>query len=227
MIIPVILSVACLSVAILFISNELGGRMLKAAVLKGCASLMFVCLGAWALSGHSSSFGVLVMVGLVLGMVGDVLLNMRFLYTGSASNKVFAVGILAFLSGHFLYIAALIGRSTAILLPAVVTCAVLSVISVPQLIKHVTAPSRGLKIFGYVYLVIVIAMFSLAACLLVTGGVCPLHLLFFAGALLFVVSDFIMIYYSFGKKLKLLRVANLLLYYVAQLLIALTILSAA
>ena len=44
------------------------------------------------------------------------------------------------------------------------------------------------------------------------------------GGLLFVVSDFIMIYYSFGKKIKPLRAINLLSYYAAQLLIALCIL---
>ena len=46
------------------------------------------------------------------------------------------------------------------------------------------------------------------------------------GGLLFVFSDFIMIYYSFGKKIKPLRAINLLSYYAGQLLIAVCILLA-
>ena len=67
-----------------------------------------------------------------------------------------------------------------------------------------------MKLFGYVYLVIVIAMFSCSAVLLVLDGVQALTVLFAIGGLLFVVSDFIMIYYSFGKKIKPLRAINLL-----------------
>ena len=151
---------------------------------------------------------------------------LRNQFTGGKSMKIFAVGILAFLSGHFLYIAALIGRSPAIILPALIATAVLSALAIPPLMKRITAPSAGLKIFGYVYLVVVIAMFSCAAALLVTLGAGALTLVFTLGALLFVVSDFIMIYYSFGKKIKPLRAINLLCYYIGQLMIAVCILLA-
>ena len=100
----------------------------------------------------------------------------------------------------------------------------LSVAAIPPLMKRITAPSKGLKIFGYVYLVIVIAMFSCAASLLIRLGAHVTTVLFAVGGLLFMVSDFIMIYYSFGKKIRPLRAVNLLTYYIAQLLIALTIL---
>ena len=59
-----------------------------------------------------------------------------------------------------------------------------------------------------------------------TKGAGALTLVFTLGALLFVVSDFIMIYYSFGKKIKPLRAINLLCYYVGQLMIAVCILLA-
>ena len=53
-----------------------------------------------------------------------------------------------------------------------------------------------MKAFGYVYLVIVIAMFSCAASLLFKLGAHAATILFAIGGLLFMVSDFIMIYYS-------------------------------
>lgn len=215
-----------LAVDIRFISAEYAGKMLKATVLKGAASLVFVLLGVFCFVQHPGSFGRLILIGLVLGMLGDIFLNMRNLYEGSKSSKVFAVGILAFLSGHFLYIAALIGRQSAIILPALIMTLVISVLAIPPLMKRICAPSKGLKIFGYVYLVIVIAMFSCAASLLIKDGFSPLSIVFTVGGALFMVSDFIMIYYSFGKKIKPLRAINLLSYYVGQLLIACCILLA-
>ncbi len=219
-------AVVGLALDVWFIKTELAGRMGKAVVLKGLASLMFVLLGLYCCACHASGFGRLIVIGLVLGMVGDVLLNLRNLYEGGVSMRVFAVGILAFLSGHFLYIAALIGRCPETVLMALIVTAVLSVAAIPPLIRRITAPSKGLKIFGYVYLVIVIAMFSFALSLLIKQGAGPLELVFTVGALLFVVSDFIMIYYTFGKKLKPLRATNLLSYYLGQLLIACSILLA-
>lgn len=221
-----IICVVGLLIDIWFIKTEYAGLMVRATVLKGLASAFFVALGIICFAENATGFGKLIVIGLALGLVGDVLLNLRNVVTGGASMKVFALGILAFLSGHFLYIAALVAANTGIVLLAVVLTAVLSAAAIPPLMRRITAPSKGLKMFGYVYLVVVIAMFSCAAILLVKAGASMLTVLFAIGALFFVVSDFIMIYYSFGKKIKPLRAINLLSYYVGQLLIATAILFA-
>lgn len=220
----VLICLVGLAIDIWFIKSEYAGKMGKATLLKGLASLAFVILGALCLSISRSAFGRLIFIGLVLGMVGDVFLNLRNQFSGGKSMKIFAVGILAFLSGHFLYIAALIKSCSAIVLPALIITALISVCAIPPLMKRITAPSKGLKIFGYVYLVVVIAMFSCALMVLIKTGAAIANVLFAIGGLLFMVSDFIMIYYSFGKKIKPLRAINLLSYYVGQLLIAFCIL---
>lgn len=219
-----LICIAGLVVDICFIKAEYAGKMARATLLKGIASCFFVLLGLVCYLENTTDFGRLILIGLALGLVGDVFLNLRNQFEGGKSRKIFAVGILAFLSGHYLYIAALIGRSSRILLPALAATAVLSVLAIPPLMKRITAPSKGLKLFGYVYLVTVIAMFSFAAMLLIMEGQSAMHIVFTIGALLFIVSDFIMIYYSFGKKIKPLRAINLLSYYAGQLLIAACIL---
>lgn len=221
-----LLCVVGLLVDIWFIKTEYAGKMVKATVLKGAASLFFVLLGFVCYAANTAPFGKLIVIGLVLGLVGDVLLNLRNVFEGRKSMLVFALGILAFLSGHFLYIAALIRLKADIVAWAAVLTVIISVLAIPPLMRRITAPSMGLKIFGYVYLVVVIAMFSCAAMLLVKLGASALTVLFAVGALLFMVSDFIMIYYSFGKKIKPLRAINLLSYYAGQLLIAIAILFA-
>lgn len=208
-----------------FIKTELSGKMKEAVVFKGLASLFFVLLGLVCYLINPTSFGLLIFIGLILGMLGDILLNLRNVVEPDRSKKVFALGILAFIAGHFLYIAALIREKSSIVLPALLIAFILSVVSIPPLMKRITAPSKGLKIFGYVYLAIVITMFACAAVTLIKDGVTAKNMLFAIGAFLFMISDFIMIYYSFGKKLKPLRVTNLLLYYIGQLLIAFCILA--
>lgn len=208
----------------LFIKAELASRMVKAVVLKGLAAAFFVALGSYLTALFPSQYAKLVLIGLILGMIGDILLNLRYVVSEKKSTIVFALGILAFLSGHFLYIASLfhIGGSS-ILVWSLCLTVVLSLLAIPQLMKRITAPSKGLKIFGYVYLVIVTLMFCTSASLLIRGFVGDRTIVFVLGALSFIVSDFIMIYYNFGKKIPALRATNLLTYYLGQVLIAITI----
>lgn len=219
-----LICVSGLIVDALFIRTEYAGKMGLATLLKGIASLFFVALGYVCFAYRPSSFGINIFYGLVLGLIGDVLLNMRNLFTGKPSMIVFAVGILAFLGGHFFYIAALLARCPQSLISDLIVTLIVAVIAIPPLMRSIKAPSTGLKIFGYVYLIVVSAMFSCAAVILIKTGSSLLNITFAAGALLFLVSDFIMIYYSFGKKIKPLRAINLLCYYVGQLLIAMSML---
>lgn len=216
----VIIALVGLFIDCIFIKSEYAGQMLKATVLKGVAAAFFVAEGVYCYISHPATGGMLIVIGLVLGMIGDIFLNMRNLYEGGKSNKIFAIGILSFLAGHFLYIAFLVGNAGKMILVSLVTTVVIAVVSIPPLMKRITAPSKGLKIFGYVYLTIVIAMFSCSVGMAINMGITKLTTIFIVGALLFMVSDFIMIYYSFGKKIKPLRATNLLCYYVGQLLIA-------
>ncbi len=218
-----VLAVIGIAVDILFIRTELAGKLGLATILKGLASAFFVAFGAVCYGNHVTSFGLLILIGLILGMVGDILLNLRNQFSGGASMKVFALGVLAFLAGHIMYIAALIQECSSMLLLAAAMTAIISFVSIPSLMKRITAPSKGLKMFGYVYLVIVIAMFSCTVGVLLNLGITAANLIFCLGAFLFVISDFIMIYYTFGNKIPALRATNLLCYYVGQLLIGLCV----
>ena len=138
-----LISLVGLAVDVWFIKTEYAGKMAKATLLKGAASFFFVVLGIVCYAAQKTDFGRLVLIGLILGLVGDVFLNLRNQFTGGKSMKIFAVGILAFLSGHFLYIAALIGRSPAIILPALIATAVLSALAIPPLMKASPRPAQG------------------------------------------------------------------------------------
>lgn len=69
-----------------FIVTEYKKKPVPAVILKGLASLVFVLLGfaCFAKTGNRT-FGILVVLGLIFGAMGDVLLNLRNVFTKAGS----------------------------------------------------------------------------------------------------------------------------------------------
>lgn len=209
----------CLGIAAVFIVVEKLEKYLVADVIKGVASAFFVVLGLLGLRfTNDMSFARWVLAGLVLGMIADVLLNLRYVYEGTKSQLAFMSGILVFLLGHIAYIVACLPYCRV--LPfAICVGIVLAAALLYWIFKHIEA-KLAFKVFGVFYIGVICILNCIALTVLfsVPNG----HwLLFFTGTLLFLVSDVILILNTFGpKKSFVMRVSNLMLYYVGQLLIA-------
>lgn len=201
-----------------FIAVEKKEKYVAADILKGSAALMFVIIGYIGYTNITTdSFGKKILIGLIFGMLGDILLNLRFVFK-KAGQKVFLVGIVAFLTGHILYLAALIPFAehlvVDIIIGAVIAAALLTYIFKTMEVKP------AFKAFGIVYLGAVIIMTVIAIHIAI--GTCNTHDIVYAvGAVLFTVSDVVLIFNTFSKTTKFsLRITNLSLYYIGQLLIA-------
>ena len=216
------LVLAGIAADIAFVCATYAGKKRQSVVLKGLASLCFVMLGVVLYLAHPTTFGALVVTGLALGALGDVILELRFVWQDRRAVVASAVGTVSFLLGHLAYITALLTRDGSSALLALALCAVLSIASVPALMKRVQVDSRALKTLGALYLVIAVGTFSVALGCLLTAGVTRLTALFACGSLIFASSDFMLAYYGFVKKVRPLRAIYLLAYYAAQLLIACT-----
>jgi len=213
------------AVEAVFIVFEYAKKFVPAVALKAAASALFVLLGFVCMAVCADArFALLVVTGLIFGALGDVLLNLRPL-AGSAAQKVFMAGIAAFLIGHILYIAALLTRGPDALYIGAPLAAVLAVALLPFFILRRIEVEGRLKIFGIVYVVLVLLMAGCAAGLLVLRPYNAGHLLFTVGAALFALSDVILIFHLFGKKKhRAFRALNLSAYYIGQILIALSLL---
>ena len=212
----------CLALAAVFIFVEKLGRYLVADVIKGVASAFFVLFGfLGSLRGGAPEVARLVLLGLVLGAVADVLLNLRYVYEGSKAQLAFLAGILVFLAGHVAYIAAIVAHCPA--LPfAVVVGVILTAVLMYWILGRIEA-KMVFKIFGVFYVGAVVVLNCVAGCVLAAAP-CLRWFVFLAGTLLFLVSDVILILNNFGPKQSFgMRVSNLMLYYVGQLLIALSL----
>ena len=95
----------CLCLAGVFLWQESKKNYVPAVILKGLASLCFVILGFCLSKGSPAAR--LITVGLLLGCIADVLLNLRYVFE-KKGQLIFLAGIVVFLSCHILYLAAVI-----------------------------------------------------------------------------------------------------------------------
>ena len=211
----IITSILCLCLAALFIWMEKKESYVAAVILKGLASLCFVFVGVMA--GNGSQLAKLVITGLALGCAADVLLNLRWVFPRKG-QLIFLVGILVFLSGHVVYLAAVLPRAKSWAV-CIVIGVVLTALLMKWIFSKITA-KKAFKIFGIFYLGAIMLLNCVAVSNLITAP-SAFSALFAAGALLFLISDIVLILNTFGPESKFnLRVTNLSLYYIGQLMIA-------
>lgn len=213
-----------------FIGVEHAKKYVGAVVLKGAASLVFCFIGLYALmlinegvvpmfepAPNKFQIVKLVIWGLCLGALGDILLNLRFVFE-KIGQKIFLAGIAAFLVGHIVYLVSLIKLSQSVLICSI--CGVVIAAILLTIIFKSFTLKIAFKIFGVLYIGAVCLMASFA----VGNYIClpSVYTLMYAiGAVLFLVSDVVLIFNTFGPTQKFgLRITNLTLYYFGQLLIA-------
>lgn len=212
------LGLVCLAVMIIFIYAERKENYVAAVILKGLASSVFVLIGFLARNNeYISEFLSKVLTGLFLGMIADILLNLRFVFK-KIGQPVFMVGILVFMAGHIFYILAKLPQLDN---PwyAIGIGLILTAITMIFILRAITAKTV-LKVFGVFYIGAVMLMTTVSVNVFILHPAAE-NLLFAIGAVCFLVSDIVLILNTFGSKTRFsLRVTNLTLYYIGQLLIA-------
>ena len=203
----------------LFIKVEHEEKYLLADILKGSASLIFVLIGYQAFLVTSNAFNRLFLYGLIFGMIGDILLNLRYVFP-KHGQKIFLVGILAFLIGHILYLLALIPQARHVWIWYCIAIGAFAAICLLIYIFRTMEVKPAFKIFGVFYLGAVFIMTAIAI------GIAIFvpnrrSILYAIGAILFTASDVVLIFNTFSGVTKFsMRIANLSLYYLGQILIA-------
>ena len=206
-----------------FIVVEHKEKYVPAVALKGSAALLFCIIGAVAMvtASVNHSFAKLVVIGLFCGMAGDILLNLRFVFPKNG-QKIFLAGVAAFLTGHILYLCAIVPLSQNLVV--CLTAGILVAAALLTWIFKTLTVKLAFKIFGMLYIGAIVLMTSVAIGNVLTapGTAAWMHAI---GAMLFTLSDIVLIFNTFGSEQKFsLRITNLSLYYLGQLLIAASLL---
>lgn len=213
-----VLAVAGIVLQGIFITVEHNEKYVLADILKGLAALMFVIIGFAGYSSITSdALGKKIAVGLLFGLIGDVLLNLRFVLT-KIGQKIFLMGILSFLVGHILYLLALLPIAVNTIL-----CVIIGTVLAAALLIYIFRTMEvklAFKIFGVFYLGAVIIMTVIAIGIALSTGITH-DIVYAVGAVLFTASDIVLIFNTFSGVTRFsMRITNLSLYYIGQLLIA-------
>ena len=197
------------------------GHMRAALALKSLSSLYFVLLGLSLMSRcQDPRYAHLILAGLVLGMAGDILLNLCHLI--KENRPVFLLGGTLFLAGHILYLIALLPAVTDSTF-MLITAALIFLCDSLYVFYH----STGDRVFR-----ILMAVYLLAVVLVTAAGIAFLRenpglrraQLAAAGALFFLLSDTFLCKNMLNNgRYRFLRFSLMILYYLGQTLIALSL----
>ena len=217
--IAIVFTLLCLGLGALYVAACEKRRYRRAFWLKWLAGLCFVAVVlSLAMEQAGLEYPRLIFFGLVVGLVGDQLLALRYLHP-ERGEAFFVSGAIAFALGHVLYLRAMWGLDSGAWLFAFLLLAFGLALAYYYLLRQELDAGRLLAP-GLVYIALVVAVAAMATALLIRGQGIRALLLTLGGAA-FAVSDCILTVRSFGGKKTLAQsVIVHAAYYAAQLLIA-------
>jgi hypothetical protein len=222
----------CGAVALaLFLREKLKAYSLRAAILKSVVSALFVSVAVcgWY-AGGGGVLGAFVVPGLVFGLTGDIWLDLKYVFPQQDLAFTYA-GFAAFGVGHALYITGLLlqfpprGGALYAVIPIAlgVGASFLNAALEKQMKLCFGALRPAVLAYGALLFPMVLLSGSLA---LAYGWREPTLNLFFAGGVLFALSDLVLsgTYFGEGHERPVDIILNYLTYYPGQFLIACSLL---
>lgn len=197
---------------VVLLYGEWKGKPVLRAAGKPFASLGFL-LAAIGFGALESRYGKIVLVGLILGALGDVFLLGR-------ARHFFVAGLVSFLLGHVAYVVAFasLGLSIVAAVAAAAVMAVLMFFVGRWVFPH--APEMKAPIAAYMLVIALMCIVAIGA----YGAGAPWMIP--VGAVMFTASDIAVVRDRFVSTGFINRAWGLPLYYAAQLLIAWSIAAA-
>lgn len=216
-------------VVFLVLRVKCGG--LKGLYSKAIASFFFLltALCAAAANPGHGVYAVLIVFGLVLGLSGDIWLDLKWIYEKDM-EKFLNAGFIAFMIGHVFYIGAIYKFAGNW---SVLTAVLPIIISVVVAIGNVIVSEKLLKLkFGKfrtivgVYTFFLFMTFAVSAVAMLNNSFAKQWILMSAGGLLFAFSDAVLstMYFKEGGNTKANIIINHVSYYAAQFVIASSVL---
>lgn len=231
MVVPIILmSIGALSLA-WFLFEKIKAYSIKAVCIKAFTSLLFISVGVYGLfNSHLKILGIFIVIGLVFGLMGDILLDLKYVYR--EKDYPFTLGgFIAFGIGHIFYITGMFAEfyDNQNVLYIIIPVAVGMLIALGTILtEKILKTNYGrLKLPAFGYAITLFSMVSTAFSMwMLTGFNNQGLMMIFIGGILFAVSDLIlnMTYFSEGHEKPFDIISNSITYYAAQFIIALAIL---
>lgn len=215
----------------LYVKEKIGAYSVRAVMLKSLVSVIFIgtALSASATS-EAGYYGALITGGLGCGLLGDIWLDLKFIYPADDEVYTYA-GFKSFFAGHILYMLGMILRYGDFSRPGYIIVPLLMGVA-GGFITGAAAPVLKLDYGKFKRIVVIygaalFAMVFLAGSLAIMNGFAVTTLnVMTAGGVLFAASDLILsgTYFGVGKDRPIDLILNYFTYYPAQFLIAVSLL---
>lgn len=220
-------AVTALLVAMFIVIRAKNGACIAGLMAKTIASFAFVMtaiFGLMAVKDLEISNFVLIVLGLLCGLIGDIILELKVIYKNDSSSYL-PYGMIAFGFGHVFYFSAIsfFAKDAGIdtVLPMVIAAGAGIVLTAVTLVMA----SKVMKLeFGdffphtmfYTFILTFVSVFAL-----IIGLSIPFILIMALGLILILVSDLILSMQYFGGKedSKILHILNHSIYYLGQIAI--------
>jgi uncharacterized membrane protein YhhN len=200
---------------------------LKELFLKTILSILFVVLAVVATfeSGKITVFNLFVIIGLVLGLIGDILLDLKYIDLDRTKGYTYG-GFVFFGVGHICYMSGLIsnfysGKIIYIILGIILDIVLSSLIIILE--KPLKLNYGKFKMICIIYALCLFGTLSLTLLLSIENNFQIVALnIFLLASSLFTISDLVLsgTYFGEGKERPIDFVLNYVTYYGAQYLIA-------
>ena len=200
---------------------------LKGVLLKTIVSLLFIAVAV--LSSHFNGghkLNAFIIIGLVLGLLGDIWLDLKFVYPNDDKLYTYA-GFIVFGIGHILFVSGMFveffnnANPLYIILPLV--GALLFTFANLLLSKPMKLDYKDMKltVIIYAFLLACTPLSALSLCIR-TAWISPTLIMLFIGGVLFAISDVVLSgqYFGENKERTIDFILNYLTYYGAQFVIA-------
>ncbi len=223
MTIPILLTICCVVIDQIFLVQMERKRFGQATCWKGLASLCFLAVAFFMtfLATASNPLHTKIFIGLALGLVGDVLLALCYVWP-EKHDLCFVIGAVFFAVGHVFYLMALYALGAKVLVALPFWLVGVGLTAWWAFAKKVDAGSMFIP--GGIYIGLVLAM-GASACSLFVRQPGIGSGLFALGGVLFCVSDAILATHKMGSaKAPIYNRLVHYTYYAAQLMIAWSIL---
>lgn len=227
------LCIICVAIGALLLAVYIPAKIkeysTRVTMLKSLVSVMFIAtaVAAEGVSGFGSFAGLLIL-GLLFGLLGDIWLDLKFVYPDEDTLYTYA-GFCVFAVGHLLFIAALLlnfadfSKPMYIIAPVIISV-IAGIVNVKlgPVMKLCFGKFKGISML---YGAILFSMTLISGSLAFMNGwqVTTLNLMFLGG-ISFLISDLVLSGTYFGGKERPVDIIlNYITYYGAQFIIALSI----
>lgn len=204
---------------------------IAALYAKAVASLCFIATAVAATNANRSflGFGSWMTFGLICGLLGDVWLDLKWIYLQDKDSYLYS-GFIFFLLGHICFVTAIYNASPYTTVTIAVSVAAALVIAVIALLleKPMKMHYGKFKWIVFLYSFMLSLTMTTAMVTAVVMDFQKMWVVMSVGGLLFLLSDLVLsgMYFAEGKNTKFNIILNHTLYYAAQFTMAATILCA-